>query len=324
MGGGASVEIRHTHASFMHVTDAHFQELLSSKAAREHLFQDIAKYPVDGKADRHLTVSLPKLAAYFNDNTNSLYPGFHVNVDTLSAAFKYTVQKFKERQSQKKNKSLSKKMKAKIQTDPQLTKAMVHSFLPTLLLFCRVWDVFDAADKLVVEDQKVFKGEFMKIKEKLNNVHGIVIFGEISDEDWEKEFNTLDKNNDRFITFEEMCSYALDHIKRPFDYDPSEEDALLEDNHEDDENEDEPAEPTEPTLLEVVSLGHKKSGASGDAAPAGPAIEPEAAHASPRAGDPELADPEPQAAATTEEGAAQVVEAVAESDQPPSGPTMFV
>lgn len=246
MGGGASIEIKHTHQSFVHVTDSHFHELLSSKKAREHLFSDIAKFPVGGKVDRKDCITLEKLAAYFTDNSHALYPGFHVNVDTLNAAFKYTIEKFKQRQSTKKKKDAPKKTTAK--GEPKLTKAMFHGFLPTLLLFVRVWDVFSAADKLVVEDQRVFKGEFMRIKEKLNHVHGIVILGETSEEEWETEFALLDKNNDRFITFEEMCSYALNHIKRPFDYTPEDDDQLLEE----DDEEDEEGAAAEPSFVEVI------------------------------------------------------------------------
>ena len=232
MGGGSSIEIHHSQNGFMHINDKHFQELLSSKTAREQLFQDIAKFHVDGKADRSTMVTLPKLAAYFTNNTNSLYPGFQVNVDTVNAAFKYTVEKFTEKQSLKKKKTINSKAKTKNIQEPKLTPAMVHSFLPTLLLFMRVWDIFDAADKLVVEDKKIFKGEFLRIKEKLNNVHGINIFGDTPKEDWDKEFDILDKNNDNYICFEEMCTYAIEHIKKPFDYNPEDDEALLNETYE--------------------------------------------------------------------------------------------
>ena len=76
MGGAASIEVHHSQKGYLHINDKHFQELLSSKTAREQLFQDIAKFHVDGKADRSTMVTLPKLAAYFTNNTNSLYPGF--------------------------------------------------------------------------------------------------------------------------------------------------------------------------------------------------------------------------------------------------------
>jgi Ca2+-binding EF-hand superfamily protein len=322
MGGAASIEIRHTHASFAHVTDSHFQELLSSKRARDHLFDDIAKYPIDGKTNITPLVSLEKLAAYFTDNANSLYPGFHVNVDTLNAAFKYTVRKYKERLSQKKNKPPSKSVKQKLQTEPKLSKAMVHSFLPTLLLFVRVWDIFDAADKLVVEDQRVFKGEFMRIKEKLNHVHGIAILGDTSDEAWEKEFEILDKNNDRFITFEEMCTYALDHIKKPFDYKPDEEEDLLENDFEEDDEEE--GEAGAPAFVEVVAHSLTKPPEEKPAGAAEASVEGHSAAALTAAsGDaPNLS--EPQARSTSEEAAAEASEPVEEIAAPSDGAVMYV
>lgn len=329
MGGGASIEIRHTHTSFMHVTDVHFQELLSSKSAREQLFQDIAKYPVDGKTDKSQLVSLTKLVAYFTDNSNSLYPGFHVNVDTLNAAFKYTVRKFKERQSQKRNKPIPKAARLRMQADPQLSKAMVHSFLPTLLLFMRVWDIFDAADKLVVEDQRVFKGEFMRIKEKLNNVHGIVIFGETSDEHWEKEFEALDRNHDRFITFEEMCSYALDHIKRPFDYKPSDEDEILDEFDEDEEEDEDSAVGGDVVFVEVVahSLTTKDPPTPTEDPNSPPLLESISAVDLPAVDGVEEsphATQDPQEQAVTEEAAAKAPEPAKEQIATPSGKLLFV
>jgi len=332
MGGGASIEIRHTHQSFVHVTDVHFQELLSSKAARETLFMDIVKYPLDGKPERNQMITLTKLAAYFTDNKNSLYPGFHVNVDTLNAAFKYTIEKFKEKQCAKKNKPLN-KAKSVLQMEPKLTKPMVHSFLPTLLLFMRVWDIFNAADKLVVEDQKVFKGEFMRIKEKLNNVHGIVIFGETSDEEWEKEFDALDRNNDRYINFEEMCNYAIDHIKKPFDYNPAEEEALLLEG--DDEDEENYAEDHN-TFVEVVShnvtkLGSKSTEEQACAAEAQTAdAEPEKQTKSEGSPKKEELHEGPQAEASAEPTASAITTTTgAETEAteltgPPPGPVMFV
>ena len=237
MGGAASIEVHHSQKGYLHINDKHFQELLSSKSAREQLFQDIAKFPVNGKADRSSVVNLLKLAAYFTNNSNSLYSGFQVNVDTVNAAFKFTVVKFIEKQYLKKKKTLTSKKKAAILQDPKLTRAMIHSFLPNLLLFMRVWDIFDAADKLVVEDKKIFKGEFLRIKESLNHVHGISICGDTPKEDWDKEFDILDKNNDKYISFEELCTYAIQHIKKPFDYNPEDDEALLNEVYEEEEAE---------------------------------------------------------------------------------------
>jgi hypothetical protein len=270
MGGGASVEIHHNHTSFAHHNDSHFHDLLSSKLEREKLFGHIAEYKCEHhRIERKDKVSLLKLVGYFTNNTNALYPGFHVNVDILNGAFKYTIEKCKK--SRKKN---SMRNKGGTGTEDCLTKMMFHTFLPTLLLFIRVWDVFSAADKLVVEDQRVFKGEFMKIKEKLNNVHGICILGEVTDEEWEAEFLSLDRNKDKFITFDEMCIYAVSHIKKPFDYAPGE---VTEYFSGVDEDEDESEENSSDAFVEIVAHPHAAAAtASVTAAEAIEAVVPDA------------------------------------------------
>ena len=87
MGSGASVEVHQPH-----VSDAHFKTLLSSKAARKELFEDISAF----KSDDHITlkgkISLKKLVGYFSDQTHALYPGFFVNVDVLSEAYKFSTE----------------------------------------------------------------------------------------------------------------------------------------------------------------------------------------------------------------------------------------
>lgn len=91
----------------------------------------------------------------------------------------------------------------------------------------------------------------MRIKDKLNNLHGITILGETSDEAWEKEFEQLDRNKDSYITFEETCTYAIAHIKRPFDYNQADEDKLLDEDDEiNDENELAPE-----SFVEVIANG---------------------------------------------------------------------
>lgn len=261
MGGSASIEIRHTHNSFVHVTDTHFQELLSSKQAREKLFDDVANYSVLGQNEMKEGIDLLKLIGYFTNNANALYPGFHINVDALDAAFNYTIEKFRQQQScngtRKSPESLAK---------DKITKALFHSFLPTLLFFSRIWDIFSAADKVIVEDQRVFKGEFMRIKDMLNNVHSIVILGDITDEEWDREFELLDKNKDGFITFEDTCTYALAHIKKPFDYSP-EDDATLLDEDDVDVGEADPFASVLPSIR-VIQLAPEISAAPSSSPPA--------------------------------------------------------
>jgi Ca2+-binding EF-hand superfamily protein len=87
-----------------------------------------------------------------------------------------------------------------------------------LLLFDRLWDLFDAADKNVIEDKRVFKGEFVGMYSKLHSLADIVVLGTLTKEQWEAEFALLDKNGDGFINFTEFCTYCVAHIERPFDF----------------------------------------------------------------------------------------------------------
>lgn len=211
----------------MHITDSHFQELLASKLARDKLFQDIANYQLPGNRDPKGVITLKKLAGYFTDNVDALYPGFTASDDTLQAAFSYSIDSFRQRQSFRKGKPVS-----SARSD-RLTNAMFHSFLPTLLLFMRVWDIFAVGDKLVVEYLEVNKSDFMLIKSKLSGVHEVVVLGDISDESWEKEFDELAKDRGGSLTFEDACTQLLGHITRPFDYSYTEDGNLLDEDDED-------------------------------------------------------------------------------------------
>lgn len=219
--------MKHTHSSFKHITDSHFQELLTSKVARDKLFQDIANYQLPCSQDPKGVITLAKLGGYFTDNADALYPGFTASDDTLQAAFSYSIDSFRQRQSFRKGKPVSSAR------NDRLTNAMFHSFLPTLLLFMRVWDIFAVGDKLVVEYLEVKKSDFMLTKGKLGNVHETVILGDISDEDWEKEFEQLAKDKGGSLTFEDACTHLLGHITRPFDYSYTEDGNLLDEDDED-------------------------------------------------------------------------------------------
>jgi len=261
------VEFHHTPKSFMNISDQHFQQLLASKDERDKLFADISSYKSDGRIEAANKISLKKLIGYFTENETALYPGFKVHTETLNSAFEYTIVKNRKPIKQsKKNRELSNSTVRKGKKELHLTKALFHKFLPTLLLFTRLWVVFDAADKLVVEDQKVFRGEFLKIKDRLNNLHGILILGGISEEDWHREFDTLDKNNDGYATFDEVCNYALKHIKTPFDYEAEEEDDGEPDSEDDEFNEtekekgDEGVQAAESgTFVEIIGLNNENA-----------------------------------------------------------------
>ncbi len=211
MGAAASVTI---HPS--NIVDKHFKELLLSKKLRNELFNDIASCSEDGHITLKDKISLKKLVMWFSDNKHPLYNDFKVNVTVLSEAFKQTIAKRKQEQMSQKD---------------------IHEFLPNLFLFCKLYDVFDEADKAVIEDNKVFKGEFIKSKALIAKVEGVTMV-DVADEDWENEFVKLDKSKDGFISFSEFCTYAVKNIIKPKEF-------VNEYTEQDSEDIPAPAEPTD-------------------------------------------------------------------------------
>ncbi|KAJ1382748.1 hypothetical protein B484DRAFT_411358, partial [Ochromonadaceae sp. CCMP2298] len=173
-----------------------------------------------------------------NQVPNALFPGFDVNVEILSEAYKFTADyagskgRNKSMKVQKKKKNNKKKSKEKAKEE-QLTLKKFHRFLPILLVFDRLWDVFDVADKVVCADTRVFMGEFKVISKRLETLCDITILGDFTQESWEAEFKILDKNHDGYIVFHEFCLYVVSHIKKPFDFVETE---LEEDDSSDEED----------------------------------------------------------------------------------------
>lgn len=203
MGSGSSVVVHQPH-----VSDAHFKDLLASKEARKVLFKEITAFQTDERLASNTRISLKKLVGYFGNESHALYPGFDVNVDILSEAFKYTTKHSKDKLKKKKHQ----------QAQEQISLRDFHAFLPTLLLFDRLWDLFDAADKVVIEDKRVFKGEFVGIYDRLYTLSEVTILGNFTKDEWAAEFSALDINGDGYINFNEFCTYCVAHIERPFDF----------------------------------------------------------------------------------------------------------
>jgi hypothetical protein len=203
MGAASSVSVRQPH-----VTDARFKQLLESKEDRKKLFDEICAFQVD----EHLTlkgkINLKKVVGYFTDDSHALYPGFNVNVDIVSEAFRFTL---KDVQSSKKTK------KKKVNTE-LLSLEGFHKFLPVLLLFDRLWDMFEVVDKIVIDDKRVFKGEFVAMYDKLHTVSDMVILSDTTKDEWAEEFSKLDKNGDGFVNFTEFCNYCVAKVQKPFDF----------------------------------------------------------------------------------------------------------
>lgn len=209
MGSGSSVVVRQPH-----VADAQFKLLLSSKDARNKLFDDIAAFRTDDRITLKGKISLTNLVGYFTDESHALYPGFDVNVDILNEAFKYTLKSAAQKSKKKKGKQL---------VQEQLKSKDFHKFFPILLLFDRLWDLFDAADKVVIEDKRIFKGEFVGIYDKLSTLSDVVVLGDLTKDEWAAEFGVLDKNNDGYVNFNEFCGYCVSKIQRPFDFNEADE-----------------------------------------------------------------------------------------------------
>lgn len=189
MGGAASVTLHPPH-----MVDEKFKQLLESKKARNHLFNEIANKQDDGHITLKNKISMKKLIHFFSDESHS----FKVNLIVLAEAFKFTVKKKKH--------------------EEQMTKRDFHLFIPTLFLFINLWELFEEADKLVVEDKKIFIGEFLKIRVKLGSLAGVVIENEIDEETWKLEFEKLDTSKDGFISFDEFCKYIVANVVKPADY----------------------------------------------------------------------------------------------------------
>lgn len=188
MGASAAVAIHPTH-----VADSRFRELLQDKDQRIQLFKLIATSSEDGHISLKDRISLKKLLNYFNDKSNQ-FGDLAVNIQVLEEAFKQSSHKSKH--------------------ESQMTQKEFHTFIPTLFLFSKLFEIFYEADKTVVEDNKVFKGEFVKAKNYVSKLPGVQI-GDISDEEWEAEFVKLDKSKDGHISFREFCTYATKNLVNP-------------------------------------------------------------------------------------------------------------
>lgn len=208
MGATASITI---HSS--HITDKHFKELLASKEMRNELFATVCSHVVDDHITLKDKISFKKLVHFFTDKSHPLYEGMVVNVPMLTEAFKYATKGKKHE---------------------QLNKRDFHIFLPALFLFSKLYDMYDQVDRAVINDNKVFRGEFLRAKNLVASVEGVVMV-DVTDEDWEREFDKLDVHKmDGFISFSEFCHYCIKHIVKPADfvedfekYDSDEEDVVV-------------------------------------------------------------------------------------------------
>jgi len=211
MGAGASVDLNQETLNVKVIS-----ELMKSEEARVKLFDHIAEFKVPGDHTSHIKgkIGLVKIVAYFIDPKNTLYPGFVVNVDIINEALKHVLRKKEKKTSHKKTKN-SKHIK-----DENITVNDFHAFFPILLLFQKLYKVFDSVDNIIVPDSRILKGEFMRIRKQLDKIDDLQLIDSdsITEEMWQQAWDEMNTDKNDFISFHEACEYALDHIHTAFNY----------------------------------------------------------------------------------------------------------
>jgi hypothetical protein len=210
MGSGASIDID-VNNDYLH--DQYIHKLLASKEERELLFTAISEYKVTLKGK----VGLMNLVDYFKDPKNALYPGFTVNVNVLSESLKYVL-KERKKHGGKRLKRARRASNTMASVNDHMDISEFHAFFPVLLMFTKLWRIFEAVDHEIINDERVFKSEFMKVRTHLNDFD-FKILGEITEQQWEAEFDLINRNNDQYIDFHEFCLFGLKYIRNAFDYD---------------------------------------------------------------------------------------------------------
>jgi len=210
MGSGASIDID-VNNDYLH--DQYIHKLLASKEERELLFTAISEYKVTLKG----RVGLMNLVDYFKDPNNALYPGFTVNVNVLTESLKYVL-KERKKHGGKRLKRARRASNTLTSVNDHMDIFEFHAFFPVLLMFTELWKIFEAVDDEMINDKRVFKGEFMKVRTHLNDFD-FKILGEITEQQWEAEFDLINRNNDQYIDFHELCVFGLKYIHNAFNYD---------------------------------------------------------------------------------------------------------
>lgn len=227
MGSGASIDID-VNNDYLH--DQYIHKLLASKEEREILFTAISEYRCDDKVTLKGRVGLINLVNYFKDPKNALYPGFTVNVNVLSESLKYVL-KERKKHGGKRVKRVRKASNMLTSVDDHMDIFEFHAFFPVLLMFTKLWRIFEEVDREVINDKRVFKGEFMKVRTHLNDFD-FTILGETTEQQWEAEFDLINRNNDQYIDFHELCLFGLKHIHNAFNYDAYTDSNPSDDHHE--------------------------------------------------------------------------------------------
>lgn len=82
--------------------------------------------------------------------------------------------------------------------------------MASIYLFSHLWDVISIVDKNH-EIKRLSRFEFEKAKEVCCSMSFLHI-GNITEEDWNQEFNRLDTDHDESISFYELCAYMCKNV----------------------------------------------------------------------------------------------------------------
>lgn len=194
MGASAAIGIKQDA-----VEQSAFVELINDKSKMKVLFMEIVHSQEEGRINLKNRISIGNLLRYFRNDNPKLHPVFKSwskQAEVMIEAHKHSViAKDKEHLPQKRFKLL----------------------LKTMYLFSHLWTIFDMSD-CMVEDKKVYLGEYVAAKRILCDHNTVFDFSAISDEDWAAEFRELDKDGGGYISFGEMCKYSVKRLASPSDF----------------------------------------------------------------------------------------------------------
>lgn len=189
-----------------------FKDLFQDKKAMAKLFAEIASYghedrkeDVSQTAISHLDIKdkicLSEIIFFINRDANPIFAKcLTKNTAVIKEAFKFAI-------GPKSSKNY---------TTYEMGKKSFRKLLPALLLFTELYNIFATADSSI-DDDKIFPNEYRKSRHTICNIPGVTV-NAVSEEDWEKEFKTIDKNKNGYITFGEFCKYSLAKIITPSFY----------------------------------------------------------------------------------------------------------
>jgi hypothetical protein len=93
-----------------------------------------------------------------------------------------------------------------------LSSRQFRLLLSTLYMFSHLWTIFQKMDTSA--DNRISLDEYRRAKLPLSAVGGMEFIALLSDQNWVREFNTLDLDKNGWISFNEFCLYVVQNIVR--------------------------------------------------------------------------------------------------------------